>query len=72
MSRRWCVPTHSALFGQTQQWHLHIFYNPVCVCVLQPQRTVRALYSYQAAQSDELSFTKGALIHNVTKDNSPW
>uniref|UniRef100_A0A3P8UDM4 1-phosphatidylinositol 4,5-bisphosphate phosphodiesterase gamma n=1 Tax=Cynoglossus semilaevis TaxID=244447 RepID=A0A3P8UDM4_CYNSE len=37
-----------------------------------PQRTVRALYSYQAAQSDELSFTKGALIHNVTKDNSPW
>uniref|UniRef100_A0A7N6FMA9 1-phosphatidylinositol 4,5-bisphosphate phosphodiesterase gamma n=1 Tax=Anabas testudineus TaxID=64144 RepID=A0A7N6FMA9_ANATE len=37
-----------------------------------PQSTVRALYNYQATRPDELSFAKGALIHNVTKENSGW
>uniref|UniRef100_A0A3Q3H050 1-phosphatidylinositol 4,5-bisphosphate phosphodiesterase gamma n=1 Tax=Kryptolebias marmoratus TaxID=37003 RepID=A0A3Q3H050_KRYMA len=37
-----------------------------------PQNTVKALYSYQATRSDELSFTKGALIHNVSKENDGW
>ncbi|KAF7225191.1 1-phosphatidylinositol 4,5-bisphosphate phosphodiesterase gamma-2 isoform X2 [Nothobranchius furzeri] len=37
-----------------------------------PQNTVKALYSYQARRADELSFTKGALIHNVTKDADGW
>ncbi|XP_038149889.1 1-phosphatidylinositol 4,5-bisphosphate phosphodiesterase gamma-2 [Cyprinodon tularosa] len=37
-----------------------------------PQNTVRALYSYQAKRSDELSFTKGALIHNVSKEIDGW
>uniref|UniRef100_A0A8C4HEX9 Phosphoinositide phospholipase C n=1 Tax=Dicentrarchus labrax TaxID=13489 RepID=A0A8C4HEX9_DICLA len=34
--------------------------------------TVRALYCYQSKRPDELSFTKGALIHNVTKENDGW
>uniref|UniRef100_A0A4W6F008 1-phosphatidylinositol 4,5-bisphosphate phosphodiesterase gamma n=1 Tax=Lates calcarifer TaxID=8187 RepID=A0A4W6F008_LATCA len=37
-----------------------------------PQSTVRALYSYQAKMPDEHSFSKGALIHNVTKGNNGW
>ncbi|XP_035526332.1 1-phosphatidylinositol 4,5-bisphosphate phosphodiesterase gamma-2-like [Morone saxatilis] len=37
-----------------------------------PQSTVRALYCYQSKRPDELSFTKGALIHNVTKENDGW
>ncbi|CAL9696988.1 unnamed protein product [Knipowitschia caucasica] len=37
-----------------------------------PQSTVRALYSYQARKPDELSFNKGALIHNVIKENDGW
>uniref|UniRef100_A0A7N8XLA5 1-phosphatidylinositol 4,5-bisphosphate phosphodiesterase gamma n=1 Tax=Mastacembelus armatus TaxID=205130 RepID=A0A7N8XLA5_9TELE len=32
----------------------------------------RALYNYQAKRGDELSFNKGALIHNVTKENDGW
>uniref|UniRef100_A0A8C0JN38 Phosphoinositide phospholipase C n=1 Tax=Canis lupus dingo TaxID=286419 RepID=A0A8C0JN38_CANLU len=35
-----------------------------------PQRTVKALYDYKAKRSDELSFCRGALIHNVSKE--PW
>ncbi|XP_032402195.1 1-phosphatidylinositol 4,5-bisphosphate phosphodiesterase gamma-2 [Xiphophorus hellerii] len=37
-----------------------------------PQNTVRALYSYQAKRPDELSFTKGAMIHNVSKEVDGW
>uniref|UniRef100_A0A3B3ZC66 Phosphoinositide phospholipase C n=1 Tax=Periophthalmus magnuspinnatus TaxID=409849 RepID=A0A3B3ZC66_9GOBI len=37
-----------------------------------PQSTVRALYSYQSRKPDELSFNKGALIHNVIKENDGW
>lgn len=37
-----------------------------------PVTTVRALYSYQATRPDELSFIRGALIHNVCKDNDGW
>ncbi|XP_029009964.1 1-phosphatidylinositol 4,5-bisphosphate phosphodiesterase gamma-2-like [Betta splendens] len=37
-----------------------------------PQSTVRALYSFQATRPDELSFGKGALIHNVSRENSGW
>ncbi|XP_061678269.1 1-phosphatidylinositol 4,5-bisphosphate phosphodiesterase gamma-2 isoform X3 [Syngnathoides biaculeatus] len=37
-----------------------------------PKNTVRALYSYQATRPDELTFSKGALIHNVSKDNDGW
>ncbi|KAJ4937738.1 hypothetical protein JOQ06_002369 [Pogonophryne albipinna] len=37
-----------------------------------PKSTVRALYSYQAKKTDELSFSKGALIHNVSKSGDGW
>uniref|UniRef100_A0A669QUA2 Phosphoinositide phospholipase C n=1 Tax=Phasianus colchicus TaxID=9054 RepID=A0A669QUA2_PHACC len=37
-----------------------------------PQRTVKALYDYRAKRSDELSFCRGALIHNVTKETGGW
>uniref|UniRef100_A0A8C2PK49 1-phosphatidylinositol 4,5-bisphosphate phosphodiesterase gamma n=1 Tax=Capra hircus TaxID=9925 RepID=A0A8C2PK49_CAPHI len=37
-----------------------------------PQRTVKALYDYRAKQSDELSFCRGALIHNVSKEPGGW
>ncbi|TKS73809.1 1-phosphatidylinositol 4,5-bisphosphate phosphodiesterase gamma-2 [Collichthys lucidus] len=37
-----------------------------------PQNTVRAVYGYQAKRPDELSFCKGALIHNVSKENDGW
>ncbi|XP_068459760.1 1-phosphatidylinositol 4,5-bisphosphate phosphodiesterase gamma-2 isoform X2 [Clinocottus analis] len=37
-----------------------------------PQSTVRAVYGYQAKKWDEHSFSKGALIHNVSKDSSGW
>nr|XP_057932323.1 1-phosphatidylinositol 4,5-bisphosphate phosphodiesterase gamma-2 [Doryrhamphus excisus]XP_057932325.1 1-phosphatidylinositol 4,5-bisphosphate phosphodiesterase gamma-2 [Doryrhamphus excisus] len=37
-----------------------------------PKSTVRAVYSYQAMRPDELTFSKGALIHNVFKDNNGW
>uniref|UniRef100_A0A2K5Z8J9 1-phosphatidylinositol 4,5-bisphosphate phosphodiesterase gamma n=1 Tax=Mandrillus leucophaeus TaxID=9568 RepID=A0A2K5Z8J9_MANLE len=37
-----------------------------------PQRTVKALYDYKAKRSDELSFCRGALIHNVSKEPGGW
>ncbi|XP_052008417.1 1-phosphatidylinositol 4,5-bisphosphate phosphodiesterase gamma-2 [Xyrauchen texanus] len=37
-----------------------------------PQSTVKALYDYRAMRPDELSFNKGALIHNVTKEANGW
>uniref|UniRef100_A0A672FDU0 Phosphoinositide phospholipase C n=1 Tax=Salarias fasciatus TaxID=181472 RepID=A0A672FDU0_SALFA len=43
--------------------------TPLPLC---PQSTVRAVYSYRAARPDELSFSKGALIHNVSKESNDW
>uniref|UniRef100_A0A3Q3WB27 Phosphoinositide phospholipase C n=1 Tax=Mola mola TaxID=94237 RepID=A0A3Q3WB27_MOLML len=37
-----------------------------------PYNTVRAIYSYQAKRPDELSFSKGALIYNVSKETDDW
>uniref|UniRef100_A0A8C9VXR9 1-phosphatidylinositol 4,5-bisphosphate phosphodiesterase gamma n=1 Tax=Scleropages formosus TaxID=113540 RepID=A0A8C9VXR9_SCLFO len=37
-----------------------------------PSSTVKALYDYRAMRSDELTFCKGALIHNVAKYSSGW
>ncbi|CAN9498676.1 unnamed protein product [Ophioblennius macclurei] len=37
-----------------------------------PQTSVRAVYSYQATRHDELSFSRGALIHNVSRDDGGW
>lgn len=67
---RWCVRSSALLafivpfvFLQSDIYTVRLF---------QPQNTVRALYSYQAKRPDELSFTRGALIHNVLKDNDGW
>lgn len=40
--------------------------------LFQPKNTVRAIYSYQASRPDELSFTQGTLIYNVSKENDDW
>uniref|UniRef100_A0A8C2WT92 Phosphoinositide phospholipase C n=1 Tax=Cyclopterus lumpus TaxID=8103 RepID=A0A8C2WT92_CYCLU len=37
-----------------------------------PQSTVRAVYRYQSKNPDEHSFSKGALIHNVSKESNGW
>ncbi|RXN24737.1 1-phosphatidylinositol 4,5-bisphosphate phosphodiesterase gamma-2 [Labeo rohita] len=37
-----------------------------------PHSTVKALYDYRAMRTDELTFLKGALIHNVTKEANGW
>uniref|UniRef100_H3C2R3 1-phosphatidylinositol 4,5-bisphosphate phosphodiesterase gamma n=1 Tax=Tetraodon nigroviridis TaxID=99883 RepID=H3C2R3_TETNG len=37
-----------------------------------PKNAVRALYCYQATRPDELSFNKGALIYNVSKETDDW
>lgn len=37
-----------------------------------PQNTVKALYDYRAMRPDELTFSKGVLIHNVIKDANGW
>uniref|UniRef100_A0AAR2JPF6 Phosphoinositide phospholipase C n=1 Tax=Pygocentrus nattereri TaxID=42514 RepID=A0AAR2JPF6_PYGNA len=39
---------------------------------LQTQCTVKALYDYRAMRADELSFCKGAVIHNVIKESNGW
>uniref|UniRef100_A0A8C5AH59 Phosphoinositide phospholipase C n=1 Tax=Gadus morhua TaxID=8049 RepID=A0A8C5AH59_GADMO len=37
-----------------------------------PLNSVKALYAYQATRPDEHTFYKGAIIHNVTKENDSW
>ncbi|CAL8262728.1 unnamed protein product [Merluccius merluccius] len=37
-----------------------------------PVNSARALYDYQAKRHDEHTLTKGALIHNVTKELESW
>uniref|UniRef100_A0A671L5N5 Phosphoinositide phospholipase C n=1 Tax=Sinocyclocheilus anshuiensis TaxID=1608454 RepID=A0A671L5N5_9TELE len=48
--------------------------NKACVGCLRavPHSTVKALYDYRAMRSDELTFYKGTLIHNVTKEANGW
>ncbi|XP_038662281.1 1-phosphatidylinositol 4,5-bisphosphate phosphodiesterase gamma-2 [Scyliorhinus canicula] len=36
------------------------------------QGSVKALYNYQGQQQDELSFPRGAIIHNVKKQDKGW
>ncbi|XP_051239098.1 1-phosphatidylinositol 4,5-bisphosphate phosphodiesterase gamma-2 [Dicentrarchus labrax] len=53
-------------------YEMKTYVEPNEIEPLLPQSTVRALYCYQSKRPDELSFTKGALIHNVTKENDGW
>ncbi|XP_019490318.1 PREDICTED: 1-phosphatidylinositol 4,5-bisphosphate phosphodiesterase gamma-2 [Hipposideros armiger] len=49
-----------------------MYVDPSEISPSMPQRTVKALYDYKAKQSDELSFCRGALIHNVSKEPGGW
>ncbi|XP_077452649.1 1-phosphatidylinositol 4,5-bisphosphate phosphodiesterase gamma-2 isoform X2 [Stigmatopora argus] len=53
-------------------YEMKTYVEPNEIESLLPNSTVKAVYSYQATRPDELSFSKGALIHNVSKDNDGW
>ncbi|XP_058702267.1 1-phosphatidylinositol 4,5-bisphosphate phosphodiesterase gamma-2 isoform X1 [Poecile atricapillus] len=53
-------------------YEVKMYVEPSEITPTVPQRTVKALYDYRAKRSDELSFSRGALIHNVTKETGGW
>ncbi|KAJ7426461.1 1-phosphatidylinositol 4,5-bisphosphate phosphodiesterase gamma-2 isoform X1 [Willisornis vidua] len=53
-------------------YDVKMYVEPSEITPTVPQRTVKALYDYRAKRSDELSFSRGALIHNVTKETGGW
>lgn len=63
---------HTLLCVYSEQFALMFTFTCKYVSALQPQRTVKAIYSYQGMTPDKLSFSKGALIHNVTKEDDEW
>lgn len=66
----WFVSTQFLIF-----FCLSFLQIPLQLCLFshpQSKSVVRALYSYQAARPDELSFSKGALIYNISKENNDW
>ncbi|ETE64834.1 1-phosphatidylinositol-4,5-bisphosphate phosphodiesterase gamma-2, partial [Ophiophagus hannah] len=46
-------------------YEVKMYVEPTEITPSVPQRTVKALYDYQAKRDDELTFCRGALIHNV-------
>lgn len=58
--------------NSTSIYELKMYVEPNEIEPSLPQSTVKALYDYRAGRADELSFSKGAFIHNVTKDTSSW
>ncbi|XP_062860342.1 1-phosphatidylinositol 4,5-bisphosphate phosphodiesterase gamma-2 isoform X1 [Trichomycterus rosablanca] len=65
MNRFYQVDTTAAIYA-TQ------YVEPNQIEPTLPPSTVKALYDYRAMRTDELSFCKGGLIHNVTKESSGW
>uniref|UniRef100_A0A6J0UT95 1-phosphatidylinositol 4,5-bisphosphate phosphodiesterase gamma n=1 Tax=Pogona vitticeps TaxID=103695 RepID=A0A6J0UT95_9SAUR len=53
-------------------YDLKPYVEPTEITPSVPQRTVKALYDYQAKRDDELTFCRGALIHNVSKESGGW
>ncbi|XP_042563294.1 1-phosphatidylinositol 4,5-bisphosphate phosphodiesterase gamma-2-like isoform X2 [Clupea harengus] len=53
-------------------YDMKIYVEPNEIEPATPQSTVKALYDYRATRADELTFCKGALIHNVIKDPQGW
>ncbi|KAJ6666074.1 hypothetical protein lerEdw1_000978, partial [Lerista edwardsae] len=53
-------------------YDIKMYVEPTEITPSVPQRTVKALYDYQAKRADELTFCRGALIHNVSKENGGW
>ncbi|KAL7978816.1 hypothetical protein Chor_013305 [Crotalus horridus] len=45
-------------------YEVKMYVEPTEITPSVPQRTVKALYDYQAKRDDELTFCRGALIHN--------
>uniref|UniRef100_A0A1W7REV2 1-phosphatidylinositol 4,5-bisphosphate phosphodiesterase gamma n=1 Tax=Agkistrodon contortrix contortrix TaxID=8713 RepID=A0A1W7REV2_AGKCO len=53
-------------------YEVKMYVEPTEITPSVPQRTVKALYDYQAKRDDELTFCRGALIHNVSKESGGW
>ncbi|KAH0619519.1 hypothetical protein JD844_000203 [Phrynosoma platyrhinos] len=53
-------------------YDVKMYVEPTEITPSVPLRTVKALYDYQAKRDDELTFCRGALIHNVSKESSGW
>ncbi|XP_027706197.1 1-phosphatidylinositol 4,5-bisphosphate phosphodiesterase gamma-2 isoform X2 [Vombatus ursinus] len=53
-------------------YDVRMYVDPSEINPSTPQRTVKALYDYKAKRGDELSFCRGALIHNVSKEPGGW
>uniref|UniRef100_A0A8D2IPR2 1-phosphatidylinositol 4,5-bisphosphate phosphodiesterase gamma n=1 Tax=Varanus komodoensis TaxID=61221 RepID=A0A8D2IPR2_VARKO len=53
-------------------YDVKMYVEPTEITPSVPQRTVKALYDYQAKREDELTFCRGALIHNVSKETGGW
>lgn len=47
-----------------------IFFLLVCACIV--QRVFRALYDYEAQDTDEVSFSEGDLIFEVDSIDAGW
>ncbi|XP_017536970.1 1-phosphatidylinositol 4,5-bisphosphate phosphodiesterase gamma-2 [Pygocentrus nattereri] len=64
---RFCTECKSALLYDSTQYVEANEIEPSLT-----QCTVKALYDYRAMRADELSFCKGAVIHNVIKESNGW
>ncbi|XP_048731968.1 1-phosphatidylinositol 4,5-bisphosphate phosphodiesterase gamma-1-like isoform X5 [Ostrea edulis] len=62
------VDTRGAIPRQNDESSSTAYINPNELSKLR----VRALYDYTASRSDELSFSKGTIITNVTKTDNGW
>ncbi|XP_013909324.1 PREDICTED: 1-phosphatidylinositol 4,5-bisphosphate phosphodiesterase gamma-2 [Thamnophis sirtalis] len=74
--RKFCS-SNTGLFGVREKdpnslYEVKMYVEPTEITPSVPQRTVKALYDYQAKRDDELTFCRGALIHNVSKESGGW
>ncbi|XP_075875350.1 1-phosphatidylinositol 4,5-bisphosphate phosphodiesterase gamma-2 isoform X2 [Nelusetta ayraudi] len=58
--------------GSTTLYAAKTYVEPNEIEPSMPMSTVKAIYSYQTQEPDELSFSKGAYIYNVSKENDDW
>eukprot|EP00105_Crassostrea_gigas_P024834 XP_011445225.1 PREDICTED: 1-phosphatidylinositol 4,5-bisphosphate phosphodiesterase gamma-1 isoform X4 [Crassostrea gigas] len=69
------VDSRGAVFlngnGDDQLYGDGIYHQPNEI-IQPPKLKVRAMYDYNASRSDELSFSKGTIITNVTKTDNGW
>nr|XP_022335650.1 1-phosphatidylinositol 4,5-bisphosphate phosphodiesterase gamma-1-like isoform X2 [Crassostrea virginica] len=60
------------LNGEDQLYGDGIYHQPNEISPQTSKLRVRAMYDYNASRSDELSFSKGTIITNVTKTDNGW